>query len=119
MLLLLAGIPGYASHLCAQPAFSHAHACCMGHDAQTGSLSGTSGTASLDSSCCRVVPPGSVTVQSLSPSVRPHDGTYGIQAANAAVLDLPLPIARSNRGSPRLMDLRHPPVHALLCTFLV
>jgi hypothetical protein len=35
------------------------------------------------------------------------------------MLNQPLPIMRSNRGAPHLAELRHSPVHALLCTFLV
>ena len=119
-LLLLAGVPGYASRLCAMPSSSHAHDCCMGHDQQGASLSETTNTASLDSSCCcKVVPLGSVTIPTLSPSVRSYEGTHGTQATNAVALDLPLPTIRSNRGSPHSVKLRHPPVHAFLCTFLV
>jgi hypothetical protein len=120
VLLLLAGVPGYASCLCAMPSSSHAHDCCLGHDQQAASLSGTTNTASLDSSCCcKVVPLGSLTTTSLSPSVRSYEGTHGTQATNAVALYLPLPTIRSNSGSPHSVKLRHSPVHALLCTFLV
>jgi hypothetical protein len=120
VLLLLAGVPGYASRLCDMPSSSHAHYCCMGHDQQTAPLSGATNTASWGSSCCcKVVPLGSVTISSSSPSVRSYEGTHGAQATNAVALDLPLPTIRSNRGSPHSVKLRHSPVHALLCTFLV
>jgi hypothetical protein len=119
LLLLMAGVPGFASHLCAMPSGSHIHACCMGHNHQTASLCETTATLSGDSSCCKVVPLGSVTVPSISPSVSSHDGAYGPQATNGVALDLPLPTIRTSRGSPHLVKLRHPPVHALLCTFLV
>jgi hypothetical protein len=120
VLLLLAGVPGYAARLCDMPSSSHAHACCMGHDQQTAPLIGTTNTASWGLSCrCRVAPLGSATIPSLSPSVRSYEGTHGTPVTYAAALDLPLPVTRSNRGSPHSVTLRHSPFHALLCTFLV
>lgn len=120
VLLLLAGASGLASPLCAMSSGSHTHACCMGHDQQMAALCGTTGTLSGDSSCgCKVGPFGLVTTPSILPSIRAHDGTYRTQATNAVTLDLPLLTIRSNRGSPHFVNLRHSPVHALLCTFLV
>src|ERR1019366_9965178 len=37
LLLVLSGVPGTASLLCAQPMKSHAHACCMAHHQIAGS----------------------------------------------------------------------------------
>lgn len=120
VLLLLAGAPGFAPHLCAMSSGSHAHACCMGHNHQSASLCGTTKTLSENSSCgCKVVPFGLVTVPSMSPSVRSHDVADAYQALSSVTLDLPVPTFRSNRGSPHSAPLRHSPTPALLCTFLV
>jgi len=119
-LLLLAGVPGYASRFCAMPSGSHEHDCCMGQGQQTASLSGTTNTASWDlSCCCKVVPLGSVTTISISTSERSDDVTYAHLAMGVVTLDPPVSTIRPNRGSPHLVKLRHSPVHALLCTFLV
>ena len=120
VLLLLAGVPGFASHLCTTPSMSHMHACCMGHNHQAASLCETTATLSGNSSCCcQVMPFGSTVVPSISPSVSSHEGTYGSQAVSDVAVDLPMPAIRTSRGLPHLVKLRHPPVHALLCTFLV
>ena len=119
VLLLLTGVPGYASRLCDMPFSSHAHACCMGHHQHTASLSGTTSTASFDSSCCKVVPPGSVITTTIATSDRSDDVTYAHLAMSAVALDLPASTIRSNRSSPHSAKLRHSPTRALLCTFLV
>ena len=120
VLLLLAGVPGYASRFCAMPSGSHMHDCCMGQDQQTSSFSGTTNTASWDSSCCcKVVPLGSVTTTSMPTSDPSDDVTFAHLAMSAMALDPPVSSIRSNRGSPYSVKLRHSPVHAILCTFLV
>jgi hypothetical protein len=119
-LLLLAGVPGYASHFCAMPSESHTHDCCMGQVQQAASFSGTTSTASWDSSCCcKVAPLGTVTTTSISTSDRSDDVMYAHLAMSVVALEPPASAIRSNRGSPHLVKLRHSSVHALLCTFLV
>jgi len=65
------------------------------------------------------VPFGSATIPSISPSVSSHDETHGSLAVSDVAVDLSMPAIRTNRGLPHRVKLRHMPVHALLCTFLV
>jgi hypothetical protein len=76
-------------------------------------------TRAADADCCQVVPFGSATIPSVLPGGGIHDDTYGTQILPDTTLHQPLPIMQSNRGAPDLAKLRHLPVHALLCTFLV
>ena len=120
LLLLMAEVRGFASHLCAMPSGSHVHACCMGHNHQTTALCETTATSTGNSSCCcKVVPFGSATVPSISPSVSSRDGMHGFNSVSDVALDLPLPVIRTSYGSPQRVKLRHQPICALLCTFLV
>jgi hypothetical protein len=120
ILLLLSGVSGSATHLCAMSSGSDAHACCMEHQTQTAGFCGMTQPPAADANCCQVVPSGSATIPSVLPSGGIHDDTYGTQILSDGTLRQPLPILQqSNRGAPDLARLRHLPVQALLCTFLV
>ncbi len=119
ILLLLSGISGSATHLCAMSSGSHAHSCCMGHATQDASLYGMAHTQSADATCCTNVPSGSMTVPTVLPTGGIHDEMYGTQVLISATMDQHVATGRLNRGAPHLAELRHSPIHALLCTFLV
>jgi hypothetical protein len=120
LLLILAGVPGAAPLLCAQPMNSHAHACCRSHEQVNASHCGAPSAAmSASPLCCKVAPIDSTPVQPLLLPGVSQDSAYGLHAISDVAWVLPAPILLSGRGSPRLAKLQHPPVHALLCTFLV
>jgi hypothetical protein len=119
LLLILSGVPGAASLLCAQPMKSHAHACCMAHRQIAGSHCAPSSVQSRNPSCCKVAPINSTPVQNLVLSGGSSDGAVVMRALSGMTGDVPAPILLLGRGSPRLAKLQHSPVHALLCTFLV
>lgn len=70
-------------------------------------------------SCCKVAPIESTPARELSLTGGANDGAHGLHATSDLAGVLPAPVLLSGRGSPRRMKLQHPPVHALLCTFLV
>jgi hypothetical protein len=119
LLLILSGVPGIASLLCAQPMKSHAHACCMAHEQTAGSHCAASSVQSGNPSCCKVVPINSTPVQNLVLSGGSSDSAVVFQALSGMAGDVSAPILLSGRGSPQSEKLRHSPVHALLCTFQV
>ena len=119
LLLILSGVPGAASLLCAQPIKSHAHACCRGHERAAASHCGAASVQSGNPSCCQVAPINSTPVQNLLLSGNSNDGAQVFRALSGMAGDIPASILFSGRGSPRLAKLQHSPVHALLCTFLV
>jgi hypothetical protein len=120
LLLILSGVPGATSLLCAQPMKSHAHACCRGHERVNALHCGASSAAvSGTPSCCKVAPVDSTPVQPLLLSGVSQDSTYGLHAISDIAEVFPVSILLSGRGSPRSAKLQHSPVHALLCTFLV
>jgi hypothetical protein len=120
LLLILAGVQGTASLLCAQPMISHAHACCMSHELVNPSHCGAASAAVLESpACCKVAPIESAPFQPLVLPGVSQDSAYGLHAISDIAGMLPAPTLFSGRGSPRLAKLQHSPVHALLCTFLV
>jgi hypothetical protein len=92
----------------------------MEHQTQTAGSCGMTQTGAADANCCQVVPSGPVMIPSVMPSGGTHDDTYGTQILPDATQPQPLPsLQQSNRGAPDLAKLRHLPVQALLCTFLV
>ena len=119
LLLILSGVPGAASLLCAQPIKSHAHACCRPHQQTAGSHCAPSSVQSENLSCCKVAPSNSTPVQNLVLSGGSRDGAVVVRALSGMAGDVSAPILRLGRGSPRSAKLQHTPVHALLCTFLV
>jgi hypothetical protein len=119
LLLILSGVPGAASLLCAQPMKSHAHACCMAHQQIAGSHCAPSSVQSGNPSCCKVAPINSTPVQNLVLSGSSSDGAVVFQALSGMAGDVPAPILLLGRSEPQSAKLQHSPVHALLCTFLV
>ena len=120
VLLIIAGFPGAMSLFCAQPSGSHGHACCMAHEqANASHCAGPSLAVSGAPSCCKIAPIESMPIQPILLSGVSHDSAYGLQATSHIAGALPAPALLLRRGSPLLTKLQHPPVHALLCTFLV
>jgi hypothetical protein len=119
LLLILAGVPGTASQLCAQTMTSRAHACCMRHAQMTASHCGAASMQLGNRSCCKVAPIESTPARELSLTGGANDGAYGLHATSGLAGMLATPVLVSGRGSPRRTKLQHLPVHALLCTFLV
>jgi len=120
LLLILAGVQGTASPLCAQPMQSRAHACCRSHQHVNASHCGaTSAAVSATPACCKVAPIESTPFQPLVLPGGSQDSAYGLHAISDIAGVLPAPFLFSGRGSSRLAKLQHSPVHALLCTFLV
>jgi hypothetical protein len=120
VLLIIAGFPGAASLLCAQPSGPHGHACCMAHEQANASHCAASSLAvSGTPSCCKMAPIESTPIQPILLSGVSHDSAYGLQATSEIAGALPAPALLLRRGFPLLTKLQHSPVHALLCTFLV
>jgi hypothetical protein len=120
ILLSIAGFPGATSLFCAHATGSHGHACCMEHEQANSLRRGASSAALLGtSSCCKVEPIESTPIQPILLSGVSHDSAYGLHATSDVAGALPAPTLLLRRGSPLLTKLQHPPVHALLCTFLV
>ena len=119
LLLILAGVQGSTSLLCAQPMNSHAHACCMALEQAADSHCGTSSVQSGNPSCCKGSPFKSTAAQNFLPSSGSNDGVVVLSEMSDIAGNVPTAILSPDRSSPRLAKLQHSPVHALLCTFLV
>src|ERR1019366_2717744 len=63
LLLVLSGVPGTASLLCAQS--MKAHACCMGHDMANDPHCGASSVRPGSPCCCKMTPVNSAPAQNL------------------------------------------------------
>lgn len=119
LLLILSGVPGAASLLCAQPMKSHAHACCMAHQQVAGSQCGMASMQSGNPCTCKVEPIHLTPLQNLPLSSGSSHSAVVFGPIRGIAGELPALIHFSGRGSPRSEKLRHSSVHALLCTFLV
>jgi hypothetical protein len=119
LLLILSGVPSSASLLCAQSLKSHACACCMGHEQVAASHCGAASVQSGNPCSCKVAPINSTPVQNLLLSGGPNDGAVILRPISDIAGELPASILFSGCGSPQSEKLQHPPVYALLCTFLV
>jgi len=120
VLLTFAGYPGATSLFCAQPSGLHGHACCVANEQSKASHRATSSLAvSGAASCCKVAPIESTPIQPIQLSGASHDRVNVLQAAPDIAGTLPASALLLRRGSSPLTKLRHSPVHAFLCTFLV
>jgi hypothetical protein len=117
LLLILVGVQGNVSQLCAERSGSHAHACCKAHE----QVSAANREApSLGSpTCCKVAPEEPVAPQAIVLSTGSHHGSYQLDVNRVETLRVQVPTSGKDSGSPRLKKLLHSPVHAVLCTFLV
>jgi hypothetical protein len=118
LLLIFAGVPDIAPHLCAQPMASHAHSCCAPQQASATDCV-KAATLSATPSCCKVVPIESVPIQPIGLPGAWQQGALGLCTTSAIFQLISPAMVFSGRGSPQSAKLLHPPVHALLCTFLV
>jgi hypothetical protein len=119
LLLILSGVPGAASLLCAQPTKSHAHACCMEQMQASGAHCAAASVQAGNLSCCKVAPINSTPIQNLGLSGGSNGGAIVIRALSGLAGDVPAQVPLLGSSSLRLTKLQQPPVHALLCTFLV
>jgi hypothetical protein len=119
LLLILSGVPGATSLLCAQPMKAHAHACCKGHERVNAAHCGAASVRLGSPCCCKMAPVNSAPAQNLPASNGSNDGTVILGAISDIAGDIPASSLFSDRGSPQVAKLQHSPVHALLCTFLV
>ena len=117
LLLLIARVPGFASHVCAMPYSSRVHACCMGNDTMSTFVSGGSTTKIEAASCCKVIPPRSNPIQALSQSADSIDGVPALHMTSGGVFFPPVPLVRIYHGIPHLAKSLSPSVRAMLRTF--
>src|SRR6266700_171158 len=119
LLLILAGVQGNVSRLCAEFSGSHAHTCCIAHEHVSAATSGAPTTSLGSPSCCKVAPDQPGPIQAILLSTGSHHGSYQLDVNRVEVLPIQVPALGKDAGSPRLTKLLHSPVHAVLCTFLV
>jgi hypothetical protein len=119
LLLILSGVPGAASLLCAQPMKSHAHACCMAQKQVAESQCGMASMQSEKPCTCKVEPINSTPLQNLPLSSGSSHSAVVFLPISGIAGELPALVHFSGRGSLRFEKLQHSSVHALLCTFLV
>ena len=119
LLLILAGVPGIASPLCAQTVKSHAHACCMGQEQVAESHCGMASMQSGNPCNCKVAPIDSAPGPSTPLSSGANDGTVTFRVVSDIAGNPLASIYLSGSNSPQSGKLQHSPLHALLCTFLV
>jgi hypothetical protein len=117
-LLILVGVQGNMSQLCAESSGSHTPACCMTYEQVSASTEAP--TTSLASpSCCKIASDQPGPIQAILLSTGSHHGSYQLDANRVETLPIQVPVLGKDAGSPRLAKLMHSPVHAVLCTFLV
>jgi hypothetical protein len=119
LLLVLAGVPGIASPMCAQAATPHVCTCCMAQGHTADSMRGSASAQSSNPCRCKVAPTDSAPVQNLSLSSASSDSTIVLQEVNDVAGTLPASILSSDKDISQLGKLQHSPLHAFLCTFLV
>jgi hypothetical protein len=119
LLLILSGVPGAASLLCAQPMKSHVHACCMAQKQVAESPCGMASMLSKTPCSCKVEPINSTPLQNLPLSSGSSQSAIVLLPISGIAGELPALVHLSGRGSLRSEKLQHSSVHALLCTFLV
>lgn len=86
LLLLIGGVLGVASHLCAMHSSSHVRECCLGSNGMFASVSEASNTQFEAASCGKVGPPQSKAIQAPPLSTCPIDGVPAFHAASASSL---------------------------------
>jgi hypothetical protein len=119
LLLILAGVPGTASPLCAQSANSHVHACCMGQEPVAESHCGMASMQSENPCNCKVAPTESAPVPNTPLSSGANDGTVAFRVVSDIAGNPLASIIFTDSNSPHMGKLQNSPLHALLCTFLV
>ncbi len=119
LLLLVTGAPGLLRQACAESAGAPTHACCMGHEHVSTARCGMPATLSANGSCCEVAPAQPLPVQEDVLPGGSHDGAYGLQPDADGIFVMAAPTVRPDRGVLHLAKALSPPLHALLCTFLI
>lgn len=119
LLLLVAGVPGTASLLCAQSAKAPAHTCCMEHEQAAGSECGSAAMQSDNLCNCQVSSTGSAPFQNFPTSSPSYDSTFVLKQVNDIAGNFSTSRVASTSDSQQSEKLQHSPLHALLCTFLV